>query len=516
MNRELIKSNAFNLLDQYWHSPTNYGVDTIIDEWWERKQNLINIFRNHPNWDDDLCLIRLTEKQSRKLNIQKARESLFALTNRVTSFVYSADGNIAFKNGDPVRTHKREVMGFILPYMESSYFTPYITDEFYGFCKENLPDAHVGKGTKLTKAMRKIFTFYGITTDPDFEKLFAEFADALSPYEVTRYTIISLNPCDYLTMSFGNSWSSCHTIDKDNERGMPGGYEGIHASGTISYMLDDVSFVVYVVPDDSDVSEPYLIPKICREMFHYKDGFLIQGRLYPDYSDETAKSNLRATIQDIIASCTNNVNSWTFKPQTSGIDTRTHGTNYPDYVQFDYQCTASLIKPNSGFYDVSMDIGARPICVECGKRHDLREWLNCCNGPQRCEECGDLEYNLNTVHRRGEEIEVCDWCLERYYTLCDICGEYHLDDEITSTSDNYTVCQECFDEYFVYCEDCGEHVHRDNATMTADGSIVCDSCLENNYTHCSKCGKYYKDCDVQFVDGYGYICDECAQELKED
>ena len=163
-----------------------------------------------------------------------------------------------------------------------------------------------------------------------------------------------------------------------------------------------------------------------------------------------------------------------------------------------------------------MDIGASPICVGCGKRHGLRDWLNCCSGPQRCEECGDYEYNLNTVYRRGEQIEVCDWCLERYYTLCDICGEYHLDEDIVSTGDNYNVCQECFDEYFVYCEDCGEYVHRDNATMTADGSIVCERCLENNYTRCQKCGEYHKDCDVQFVDGRGYICDECAQELKED
>ena len=42
----------------------------------------------------------------------------------------------------------------------------------------------------------------------------AKVGDAISPNKITRHTIISCNLVDYLTMSFGNSWASCHTIDK--------------------------------------------------------------------------------------------------------------------------------------------------------------------------------------------------------------------------------------------------------------------------------------------------------------
>ena len=109
----------------------------------------------------------------------------------------------------------------------------------------------VRAGQKFNKVVIKILTETGIKDKwVNFNKETARLGDASSPTKFTRFTVISANPLDYWRMSFGSSWSSCHTIDKVGYyRPSEGGdnYEGMHASGTSSYMGDPSSVVMYTV-----------------------------------------------------------------------------------------------------------------------------------------------------------------------------------------------------------------------------------------------------------------------------
>ena len=53
----------------------------------------------------------------------------------------------------------------------------------------------------------------GDRTFDSFEKRYAKFADALSTLKIKKMTVMSLNFLDFMTMSNGNSWSTCHFIN---------------------------------------------------------------------------------------------------------------------------------------------------------------------------------------------------------------------------------------------------------------------------------------------------------------
>lgn len=141
--------------------------------------------------------------------------------------------------------------------------------------KECYPDIKgISAGQKTSRAVKKICTLIGITSNTysDFEKRYAKYSDAINPLDVVRHTILSVNPVDYLLSSNGNSWSSCHTLDKNN----PNGFSGCHCSGTMSYLLDGTTMVYYQVDKEYDGNDLEFEPKIIRQLFHYKDGILVQ------------------------------------------------------------------------------------------------------------------------------------------------------------------------------------------------------------------------------------------------
>ncbi|MBQ4155309.1 MAG: hypothetical protein IJD90_00720, partial [Clostridia bacterium] len=141
----------------------------------------------------------------------------------------------------------------------------------------------------------KICHYYGVDKSPvsktdsrgrvqkvyDIE--FAKYADMVSGGKRKIKFFISVNPLDYLTMSFGVNWASCHTIDRENRRRMDNSYSGAYCGGTMSYMLDHVSIVTYV---HNTMPESYETGKVYRNMFHLGgDGVLLQGRVYPQGND---------------------------------------------------------------------------------------------------------------------------------------------------------------------------------------------------------------------------------------
>jgi hypothetical protein len=264
--------------------------------------------------------------------------------------------------------------------------------------------------------------------------------------------------------------------------------------------------VFYTVDSEYDGNDYWTQPKINRQMFHYGEDKLVQGRLYPQDNDGDgeAYTPYRNIVQSIMSVIFDFPNLWNLKKGTSAASLyiQTKGTHYVDYVHYD-NCSLSRIKDREN--ENSFIVGARPICINCGCRHDTAENINCCNVGTICECCG---YRITD---EDDECWVDDYCYcQECATWCEVCSSYHRNgDTRWVESENRYVCEDCLDRYYAYCECCHEYVDRDYATYVedADGN-VCDDCLEAYYTQCEKCGKYFRDSDMHECED-GYYCDDC-------
>ena len=181
-----------------------------------------------------------------------------------------------------------------------------------------------------------------------------------------------MNPLDYLTMSFGNSWASCHTIDKTNKRRMPNSYEGMYSSGTVSYMLDKPSMVFYTVDAAYEGKDFWHEPKINRQMFHWAEDKLVQGRLYPQDNDGNggAYTPYREIVQKIMSEIFEFPNLWTVSKGTDAASKYvvSEGTHYRDYESYS-NCTLSRPKGSENEeYFRSEDLtehNGRWLCDSC-------------------------------------------------------------------------------------------------------------------------------------------------------
>ena len=213
------------------------------------------------------------------------------------------------------------------------------------------------EGMKTSRAFNKVCNAYGLDTLPKYNKLFAEYADLVSGLKRKLKFFISLNPLDYLTMSFGVNWSSCHNIKTH------GGWAG----GTLSYMLDSSSIITYVhehIPTDIEEG------KIYRNMFHFENDMLIQSRIYPQGNDgaKDLYKEFRDVVQTEFAELLGlEENLWVKKPEIAGTYIASQGVHYRDYNTRN-DCTASYPKERAATAsDVTVHVGHHRICPRCGR-----------------------------------------------------------------------------------------------------------------------------------------------------
>jgi hypothetical protein len=227
----------------------------------------------------------------------------------------------------------------------------------------------LAKGLKTSRAFNRVCEAYGITKSANYNKLFAQYADLVSDLKRELDFYISLNPYDYLTMSFGNSWASCHTIDKQNVRNMPDYYSGGYCGGTLSYMLDGTSIITFAIDKGADVQKS---GKIYRNMFHFGNNMLMQSRVYPQSND--GGTDLYKTFRDIVQAeftlmlgLTNNAWEHLGNRYECQAKVCSEGVHYRDYNHRD-DCNISCPTELLGtIASNTMKVGHIGICVYCGE-----------------------------------------------------------------------------------------------------------------------------------------------------
>ena len=570
LEKDALRNQIITLLEEYDYDPTEKGVNAILDEWIANKGWIINLFKQHPNYNGKYQITFDSDYQ-RNCNTQalcdfgywleeKSRNVLkeivigkfsyievYRIYNKLELVLRYAGcicdhGYNAIISGKTVKELKEERNKWYEKYkVYSNSDDIYIDDdvaysmESYGMkcglyrisriirnyqhsiadedfaekINKCFPKVKAVAGQKVSRIINKICKLTGIDKEPDFNREFAKYSDAINPLAIKRHTVISCHPVDYLTMSFGNSWASCHTIDKHNKRGMPNNYSGCYSSGTESYMLDGSSFVFYTVDKSYDGNEYELQDKISRNMFHIGEDKLVQARVYPQTTDGESGiyKQIREITQKVVADCLGVPNMWTNVKGTSECEEViiSKGTHYIDYENFS-DCNVSYLKDENSEKNTDyITVGHDPICPCCGKEHDYKEAIECeaCYEEYTCEHCG-------ASHDRSEMHEINgSWYCANCCFYCEYHGEWERYPDDSIYVRNYgRVCDNAlnYGDDFFFCVNCNEYFYDDgNAIHTEDDKYFCnEDCAESaGYRHVEDYGWYPKD--------ELYYCDECGK-----
>lgn len=240
---------------------------------------------------------------------------------------------------------------------------------------------------KTSRAFNRLYSSYGVN-GAEYNAAFPHYADLINAKEQKQKFVISVNIVDFLRMSFGNTWSSCHTIDPENVRGIKmksnsSNYHGMRRAGSLSYGLDDVSFIAYTVNADTPDEEVADVGKIYRCVFQYMDGYLIQGRMYPQDKDGSLDlyKKFRHVVQQQLCEMLdipwiNNGDSrdpWKKMGNTKGNNNTLDvawehiGLHYHDIDHFD-GCNISKLKAIADG-PIHINIGHEATCLCCGRRN---------------------------------------------------------------------------------------------------------------------------------------------------
>ena len=594
--RETLRSEIIELLEEYDYNPSGYAVNKIIDEWVKNKGWMIELFKKHPNYNGKFQIVFDTDytrccnkdilsdfaywmyyksEQVLKTPVQLGKFSFteckynYVKLNKVCEYmegiIMRGYDNVSV-NGRNFTETKRERNRWLAKYeayrsdekitisgdeaydrekfkmIDSMYYfhtylkgyTEHIaTEEFAQKVNGYFPTIKAVAGQKVSRIINKICKLIEVDKHPDYNREFARYADAINPLVIKRHTILSCHPVDYLTMSFGNSWASCHTIDKGNRRGMPDNYSGCYSSGTLSYMLDGSSFVYYTVDKEYNGNEYELQDKINRNMFHMGEDKLIQARVYPQATDgETGiYRQIREIAQKVIADCLEVPNMWkNVKGTGECCDViKSQGTHYTDYHSFS-DCNVSYLKGNDDTVNRNIiTVGHKPICPSCGEMHTHQEAIeceNCYSDGVKCAHCG-YRYDTENMHY-----------IDGYWYCEDCCFycEYHDEWETGSSTyvENYgDVCDDALDEdEFYECDRCGYWFYtestRNEHIETEDGNHYCcrDHARRDGYIevgdlwydeddvyYCEHCGAYvHRDDWNSELD----CCTDCEDEVREE
>ena len=437
--RESLIKEMTELLQKYDYSPTETGLNAILDEWVKNKGSLIRLFEKHPNYNGKFQIVfdvdyeRTVDKHEvnnfiSSLHNSQRVEDLMLEEAKISVFSYKEAKNIFRKydkmqnicygysyiesiNGlssKEINTERDKWRDIVEIYEESEdcvrhngemyteksyerwctfrnaldildkYYSNLLDDRVAQRVNRYCPELKAVAGQKTSRVVNKLCKMFGVDKLPEYNKMFAQYSDAINPLTIKRHTILSVHPVDYYTMSFGNSWASCHTIDKKNKRGMDNAYHGQYSGGTESYMLDGTSMVFYTVDKSYNGNEYELQPKINRNMFHFGKDKLIQGRVYPQVNDDDGGiyTTIREIVQKIMSECLESENSWLNVKGTSECErnTTSKGVHYKDYLNYG-ACNVSYYRKEKDFTRIV--IGHNPICPCCGMTHSDEECIEC-------------------------------------------------------------------------------------------------------------------------------------------
>lgn len=552
---------------------TKNGIRKNVEEWLRMKAPLFRLLRKHPNWNEEAKAVVYHQTEHR---MPSYADSKSAFDNLIDLCGYEniepdifpwKNVNACFSEMSQTdwqamisESHICNWSWVSDSYVESrilfiAAFSALFSQEPMNTMSKDVADcinriypdirAHVGQ--KTSRIANKLFCKFGFDKTPDYNREFAKLADSMNPFDVERITVLSANIIDFLLMSNGNSWRSCHTI----RSGGPDSYSGCYMGGTLSYANDSESMILYTVDKDYHGTDYCFEPKINRQVFFWDYPVLVQERLYPQCNDNTEQGRTlakqyRTVVEDIFATCLEAPNLW-----VKEIRNRANINNRPDTFMYkDWSAFPNYIvhiKKETAVSDSEVEegedsevsdrsyvirsakhiaVGGTSYCINCGAEKCEDEFADSENSHNSllCHSCHPDEYTAccNECGCRDDRDNM--HCIDGEWYCNDCCFycEYHQEYETGNYEyvENYgNVCEdELSDGDFYYCNEC-EEWHYNEPTTTVydrwDNEInVCDNCLEKYYIQCDDCEEYFHHRNIFTLGDYCY-CEACFDKRTE-
>lgn len=547
MDKNKIVKTFIQVLEDHGYEYETDAIWDIVETSIDRKAHLIEMFRKHPNWDEDQLCIHFDRDLERKTDAGAVGVFMRWLWRQTKDQIeepkvqallkefkakkpFCSLGEFTYENGEvnPLLKYVHEwtpeesawgggltLYDALAGLPQETLLPPYDDmpdnlwyQKYISYLNEMDEKFNFRPGMKLNRVINKICQKVGLDKLEGYNRAFAEFSDGITPLKISRHTTISVNPIDFLLMSNGNSWRSCHYIGDDPEDA------GCYSSGTISYMMAEDSFIVSVIDKEWDNDNLALAPKINRQVFGYNDHQLVQSRLYPQDCDSGANEiyrNLREMVEEIIAKAEGEANRWV-KAKDFNVSSR--GTAYEDWYHFS-NCGQYELRDFTGVDKESVRMSRLPVCIKCGHTHSYEESIVCedCKDVY-CYDCGeriDLSDPDSYVYDEDNDRYYCSDC--RF--ICGKCGE------IEKVRDSYWIsdiderwCSWCAERYAAVCDKCGEWFTIDSMYELENGEMVCEDCKDWYCEECEECGGLFYKRDMVEVDEKWY-CAACAEEKEE-
>lgn len=414
-----LVDDVMTLLTKYGHPNTEHGVCSMLDTYFTNKRSLIDLIKNSKHYLGDMriafdveiessldssglnafCSTFYGNIEARSKVVKRVDEhgksrgdyvkvgvnhisAMDLLNEEIRQKLNSiSEGYESFNsNGEllsSIATSDR--LGRMFYYTFANEREPALSNRAVEFARELPKPVSLTEGMKTSRAFNKVCHEYELDTLPKYNKLFAEYADMVSGHKRKLKFFISVNPLDYLTMSFGVSWSSCHNIDRGNKRKVTCSVSSQYCSGTMSYMLDSTSIVTYV---HKEMPTSFEDGKIYRQMFHFGDNMLVQSRLYPQGNDgctDLYKTFLKFMHNEFSDLLGLTENKWVVREDGVSGFVSSRGTHYKDYLYHD-SCNVSY-PAEKEFDHPYIIIGHYRVCPDCGKTviHTYNKGdLGCC------------------------------------------------------------------------------------------------------------------------------------------
>ena len=274
------------------------------------------------------------------------------------------------------------------------------------------PRRQCREGIKISRVVQKCLKelgLYQILMENEkamFNKKYAEWCDAVTPKTITKWSVLSINFVDFLTMSYGSSWTSCLNIDKSRKFTSGNFSQGCNSRRVLDYALDPTTMVFHTIDEKYDGDDWELQPKLTRQLFHFGEGKLVQARLYPqsNVSRREIYTQYRENVEKLLADAMGEANLWS-APVRGTISFYDNIVNVPyyyksegDFIDFldcachadyerDFQSEVNYVvfrgsnnNENNGY---PMIVGSTDaVCIMCGKGH--QDWHNSCISCDRC------------------------------------------------------------------------------------------------------------------------------------
>ncbi|WP_440993578.1 hypothetical protein [Cysteiniphilum litorale] len=132
---------------------------------------------------------------------------------------------------------------------------------------------------------------------------------------------------------------------------------------------------------------------------------------------------------------------------------------------------------------------------------DTFKYLNTYDGVLSCIDNSSHDAELTSTGGYSTSIGYCESCQE------------HCSSDNIRYADGIDVCDSCIEYYYSYCDDCNECTHRDNITSVQGEKSICQDCIDNDYLTCGECDEYVHADDLYRFE-CGDICSQCVEGAK--